>query len=250
MPKRGKNSNYQTPKREAARIAKENEIKRAKRNKIIKAVAVSATALILVVSIIVGIVGCNAGWFRPKDIKATHMATIIFGPYGDTENATVEIELYGEEAPDTVRNFIKIANDGDYDNSYFYRIIDGFVAQGVRPMDYEIEDKSYDSIRGEFKENGYDNRIKHEKGVISMARTSEYNSASYDFFIVLETSKNNTESLDGKYAAFGKVVRGMDFITKFSAGKNSDSVSSDDVPRVLRVFVETMDKYDERTQSV
>ena len=250
MPKTGKNSNYQTPKREAERLARENEIKRARRNSIIKAVVISATSLLLVASIIVGIVGYNAGWFKDKDIKTTHIATIIFGPYGEYENATVEIALFGEEAPETVANFIKIANAGDYDNSYFYRIIDGFVAQGVRSNDSEIASKEFATIKGEFEANGFDNRIKHERGVISMARTGVYDSASYEFFIVLETSENNTKSLDGKYAAFGRVIRNMSYIEEFSVGKNSNSVSSYDVPVVLRVFVETVEEYEIRTQYI
>lgn len=251
MPKTGKNSNYQTPKREAERLARENEIKRARRNSIIKAVVISATSLLLVASIIVGVVGYNAGWFKDKDIKTTHIATIIFGPYGEYENATVEIALFGEEAPETVANFIKIANAGDYDNSYFYRIIDGFVAQGVRSNDSEIASKEFATIKGEFEANGFDNRIKHERGVISMARSEyDYDSASYEFFIVLETSEDNTESLDGKYAAFGKVTRLMSFIDMFSEGKNSNSVSSYDVPVVLRVFVETVEEYEIRTQYI
>ena len=108
--------------------------------------------------------------------------------------------MYGEEAPGTVRNFVKLAEDGFYDGLTFHRIIEGFMMQGGRDMNYDAE-----TINGEFTANGFDNLIKHERGVISMARGEDYNSATTQFFIMHKT----TERLDGQYAAFGKVTSGM-----------------------------------------
>ena len=250
MGKARKNSNYQTPKREAERLAREREIMRKKRNKIIKTIVISSVSLLLVASMIVGIVGCSLGWFSPKPQEPTHIATLIFDEYDGIEgHATVEIELYGNAAPDTVANFIALAKEGYYDDTYFHRIIDGFVAQGG-DGDGVIDGVSNDkpSIYGEFLENGFDNPIKHERGVISMARLpSDENSASTQFFIVLETSESNTETLDGKYAAFGRVIKGMNFFDIVCKGKNSNLLPESQRPRILKIEIETIAEYNKRT---
>lgn len=138
----------------------------------------------------------------------------------DEENIVyIDIEKYGliavkldpENAPITVENFKKLASEGFYDGLTFHRIIENFMIQGGDPLGNGTGG-SGKTIKGEFALNGVENNIPHVAGTISMARGDSYNSASSQFFIVHETSSNNSKSLDGKYAAFGKVVMGMDIV--------------------------------------
>lgn len=118
------------------------------------------------------------------------------------------MELYPEYAPKTVRNFCDLVYEGFYDGLTFHRIVPGFVAQAGDPTATGTGG-SKDKIKGEFESNGYkNNTLKHEKGVVSMARTNEPNSATSQFFICLE----DNDTLDGEYAAFGKVVYGFDIV--------------------------------------
>ena len=122
------------------------------------------------------------------------------------------IELYPEYAPVTVDNFVKLVKGGFYDGLVFHRIVDGFMAQGGG-YDIEGNKKETETIKGEFTKNGHaKNTLKHTKGIISMARIGGQNdSASSEFFIMLASSPG----LDGDYAAFGKVVEGMEIVEKF-----------------------------------
>ena len=119
------------------------------------------------------------------------------------------IKLDGKTAPITVQNFVDLAKSGFYDGLTFHRIIEGFMIQGGDPNGNGTggSDKT---IKGEFKENGAKNNIKHKRGVISMARSSDYDSASSQFFIMQE----DNDSLDGQYAAFGHVTKGMKVVDK------------------------------------
>ncbi len=127
----------------------------------------------------------------------------------------VEIELSPKDAPITVENFVNLVNDGFYNGLTIHRIVPGFVIQGGDPMGNGMggSDKK---IKGEFSENGVANNLKHTKGVISMARAFDPNSASSQFFIVLETSPMISYSLDGKYAGFGTVISGMDVVDEIA----------------------------------
>ena len=139
----------------------------------------------------------------------------------DTENpvvamyienyGSVVIELYPEIAPNTVNNFISLTKSGFYDNNTFHRLVPGFVLQGGDPDGIGSGGPDY-TIKGEFSENGFENNLKHEKGIVSMARGTENDSAGSQFFIVLE----KTEYLDGKYAAFGKVIDGFENIERIA----------------------------------
>ena len=120
---------------------------------------------------------------------------------------TIMVELDKEAAPKTVENFEKLVSEGFYDGLTFHRIIKGFMIQGGDPLGNGTGDSKV-KIPGEFKSNGWDNPISHERGVISMARAQNPNSASCQFFIVHEDSK----FLDGDYAAFGHVTEGMDVV--------------------------------------
>lgn len=116
------------------------------------------------------------------------------------------LELYHDVAPITVENFVKLATEGFYDGTVFHRIMNGFMIQGGDDNGDGISDANAETIKGEFSANGFNNTLKHERGVISMARTSDPNSASSQFFIM----HADNSSLDGNYAAFGKVVEGFD----------------------------------------
>ncbi len=136
-------------------------------------------------------------------IATTPVATIVVKDYG-----TIQLELYPEMAPNTVNNFITLANEGFYDGLIFHRVIDGFMIQGGDPEGIGIGGPGY-SIAGEFANNGYtQNTLSHEKGVISMARAQNPDSAGSQFFI---TSEDST-FLDKDYAAFGKVISGLDVV--------------------------------------
>lgn len=129
-----------------------------------------------------------------------------------TDYGTIKIELYPKYAPNTVSNFVNLVENGFYDNNTFHRLVPGFVLQGGDPNGDGTGGPGY-TIKGEFSENSYNkNTLKHDKGVISMARTNMPNSAGSQFFIVLDDSESVHASLDNKYAAFGKVIEGMEVI--------------------------------------
>ena len=122
-------------------------------------------------------------------------------------------ELYPDKAPNTVNNFISLANSGFYDGLAFHRVIQGFMIQGGDPAGNGTGGPGY-CIKGEFAINGFkDNDIKHLRGVLSMVRAMMYDSAGSQFFIMHE----NASHLDGQYAAFGKVIEGMDVVDEIAS---------------------------------
>lgn len=123
----------------------------------------------------------------------------------------MKFELYPDIAPNTVKNFISLINKGFYDGLIFHRIIEGFMIQGGCPEGSGMGGPGY-SIKGEFAQNGFNNTVKHEPGVLSMARSMMPNSAGSQFFIMHETSPH----LDGAYAAFGKITEGIDIVNKIA----------------------------------
>ena len=136
----------------------------------------------------------------------THHAVITVKDYGD-----IKLVLDGDTAPITVKNFVELAKSGFYDGLTFHRIIKGFMIQGGDPKGNGTggSDKT---IRGEFSKNGVENNISHKRGVISMARLQDNNSASSQFFIM----HKDGDYLDGSYAAFGHVTEGMDVVDKIA----------------------------------
>lgn len=119
----------------------------------------------------------------------------------------MKAELYPEIAPNTVNNFLSLVNKGYYNGLTFHRVIAGFMIQGGCPNGNGMGGPGY-SIRGEFAQNGFPNPLKHTEGVLSMARSMNPNSAGSQFFIMHEVSPH----LDGQYAAFGKVIEGLDVV--------------------------------------
>lgn len=120
---------------------------------------------------------------------------------------TIKVELYPHVAPNTVNNFISLVQKGFYDGTIFHRVIPGFMIQGGDPEGTGMGGPDY-CIRGEFTANGFQNDLNHTRGVISMARTMDPNSAGSQFFIMTEDSPH----LDGQYASFGCVTEGMDVV--------------------------------------
>ncbi len=141
----------------------------------------------------------------------THHAIIHVKDYGD-----IKLELNASVAPITVSNFANLVNKGFYNGLTFHRIINGFMIQGGDP-NADGTGGSGQNILGEFKENGVSNPLPHTRGVISMARSQDMNSASSQFFIVHQ----NAPQLDGKYASFGQVTEGMDIVDKIASTTKS-----------------------------
>ena len=160
--------------------------------------------IILFISLIL-LTGCN------EDIQ-NPIVTMEIKDYG-----TITIELYPGDAPNTVANFVNLVEDGFYDGLTFHRSVPGFVLQGGDPNGNGTGGPGY-TIKGEFSSNGYTkNKISHTRGVISMARSRDNDSAGSQFFIVLDDSA--TYSLDGLYAGFGRVTEGMDIIDEIVANE-------------------------------
>lgn len=153
--------------------------------------------------IFIGII-CLTGCSSEKEeyLSGKINAIITVENYGE-----IALELDADTAPITVTNFVNLAKDGFYDGLTFHRIVDGFMIQGGDPS-HNGTGGSSKTIKGEFQSNGVNNNISHVRGVISMARSNNYNSASSQFFIVHEDSTY----LDGLYAAFGYVTEGMDVV--------------------------------------
>lgn len=146
----------------------------------------------------------------------------------------IVIELYPHIAPNTVKNFVNLVQEGFYNGLIFHRVIEGFMLQGGCPQGSGMGNPGY-SIKGEFSSNGFTNNLKHEPGVISMARSMMPNSAGSQFFIM----HKNSPHLDGDYAGFGRVVEGMDVVNKIASVKTdrADRPKEDQVMK--NVTVET-----------
>lgn len=128
------------------------------------------------------------------------------------DGGVITLELYPNIAPETVNNFVSLVNKGFYDGLSFHRIIPGFMIQGGDPLGNGTGGPGY-SIKGEFKSNGFRNDLRHERGVISMARAMDPNSAGSQFFIMHADAPH----LDGSYAAFGKVIDGMGVVDSIAS---------------------------------
>lgn len=153
----------------------------------------------------------------------------------EMENGGVmKAELYPEIAPNTVNNFISLVKKGFYDGVIFHRVISGFMIQGGDPKGVGVGGPGY-TIKGEFSANGFKNDLKHDRGVLSMARTMAPNSAGSQFFIMHE----NSPHLDGQYAAFGKLTEGYDVLDNIAAVR-TDYSDKPRTPQVMKkVTVET-----------
>ena len=143
-------------------------------------------------------------------------------------------ELYPHIAPNTVNNFISLVKDGYYDGIIFHRVIKGFMIQGGCPNGNGMGGPGY-SIAGEFSSNGFTHNLKHEKGVLSMARTMQPNSAGSQFFIMHARAPH----LDGEYAAFGRVIEGLDVVDKIASVRVNRMDKPLEDQRIKSMTVET-----------
>ena len=184
-------------------------------------------ALVLLCAIPLTMTSCK------EEEVANYYADIEVENYG-----TITVKLYGQQAPITVNNFVNLAKSGFYDGLTFHRIIKGFMIQGGDPLGNGTGGSS-EKIFGEFSENGYtENKLTHTRGVISMARNGfSYNSASSQFFIVHEDSPH----LDGKYAAFGEVVSGMEIVDQICKdAKPTDdngTIKKSEQPKIVKITI-------------
>lgn len=144
----------------------------------------------------------------------------------------IKLELYPEIAPTSVNNFISLVSKGFYDGLIFHRVIKGFMIQGGDPQGTGMGGPGY-SIKGEFAANGFENNLKHTEGVLSMARSMNPNSAGSQFFIM----HKNSPHLDGSYAAFGKVIEGMEVVNKIAETRTdwNDRPLEDQVMKTVTV---------------
>ena len=153
----------------------------------------------------------------------------------------MKLELYPDVAPNTVKNFISLANKGYYNGLIFHRVIEGFMIQGGCPEGTGTGGPGY-SIKGELSQNGFKNDLKHEAGVISMARSMMPNSAGSQFFIMHKDAPH----LDGAYAAFGKITEGMDVVNKIATVPTNFNDKPLEPQQIKSITVDTLgETYDE-----
>lgn len=168
------------------------------------------------------------------DASKTYRADIIVKDYG-----TITVELDSSAAPITVENFVTLAANGVYDGSTFHRIIEGFMIQGGIAKNPNAT-ATVHSIKGEFLKNGWNNPINHVRGVISMARANDYDSASCQFFIVHQDSTY----LNFQYAGFGHVISGMEVVDKIASDArptdNNGTIPADEQPIIETVRIYTV----------
>ena len=161
--------------------------------------------------------------------EATAYVEINIENYG-----TIIAELYGDVAPITVENFLKLVNEGFYDGLTFHRIISGFMIQGGDPLGNGTGG-SGETIKGEFASNGVENNISHTRGTLSMARTNDPNSATSQFFIM----HADADYLDGGYAAFGRVISGIEVVDAICDATpvtdNNGSVAAENQPVITSI---------------
>ena len=153
----------------------------------------------------------------------------------DTGNdVKMKVELYPDVAPNTVKNFISLVQKGFYDGVIFHRVIPGFMIQGGDPQGVGMGGPGY-SIKGEFAANGFRNDLKHTTGVISMARSSHPDSAGSQFFIMVDDAPH----LDGQYAAFGKVIEGMEEAQRIVSAPRDFRDKPKEEQKMVKVTVDT-----------
>lgn len=197
--------------------------------------------LLLLTTLVVILAGCGkdtaendelefGGIGIPDPEKSHPVATIEL-----SNGKQIVMELYPEVAPNTVNNFISLANSGFYDGTIFHRVIPNFMIQGGDPEGTGTGGPGY-SIKGEFTSNGVKNHLLHVRGVVSMARSNDLDSAGSQFFIV----QADSEHLDNTYAAFAKVTEGMDVVDEIANLERDQNDRPTDPPVMTKVTVDTL----------
>ena len=188
----------------------QRKAEKKKRNRLI----LTILAVTVLVAVLVGVLI----WAFTSDDDEVDTSDAIKVAMEIKDYGKVTLELYPNEAPITVENFVNYVEDGFYTGLNFHRVIEGFMIQGGAPAD----NASLKTIKGEFSINGVDNDLKFERGVIGMARGDDPNSASSQFFIMHKAN----DYLDGKYAAFGKVIDGMDVVDAIATCEKTDTIDA------------------------
>ena len=168
------------------------------------------------------------------------MANTIQATITMEDGGQIVLELYPDLAPQSVRNFVYLARKGFYNGLKFHRIMKGFMIQGGDPLGIGMGGPGY-SIKGEFSINGFANDLSHTRGVLSMARSRDYDSAGSQFFIMHEDRPGPGGGLDGAYAAFGKVISGMDVVDKIAETPNiggNGEVAAENMPVMKSVTID------------
>lgn len=184
--------------------------------------------------------GCGTTKSEPSNQEDTTQAKVIspddypIVTITMEDNSTITLELYPDKAPNTVNNFISLVKKGFYDGLIFHRIIPDFMIQGGDPNGNGTGGPGY-SIKGEFSENGFKNDLKHDRGVISMARSPMPDSAGSQFFIMVADAPH----LDGEYAPFGKVIEGMNVVDKIVSSKRDKNDKPLEEIKMKQVTVDT-----------
>ncbi|GAA0125078.1 peptidylprolyl isomerase [Clostridium sp. CTA-19] len=201
-----------------------------------------ALILLIIIGVTVVLSGCTK-----KEEDKEEVPTVVKSEKGENgknpiakieleDGSVIKAELYPDLAPNTVRNFISLVNSNFYDGLIFHRVIKGFMIQGGDPQGDGTGGPGY-TIKGEFKENGFEqNVLKHEKGVLSMARAQDPDSAGSQFFIMHEVAPH----LDDQYAAFGKVVEGLEIVDKIA---NVETDKNDKPVKEIKIKKVTVDTF-------
>lgn len=212
-----KKKKHREPVKSKAQIKAEEEARAKEFNK--KAIIISAIAIVLIAAIITTICIIVSN-YNPLDKytedTSTEKKDLYYVAMNIKDHGVIIVELDAKAAPKTVENFVKLVREDFYDGLTFHRVIENFMIQGGDPNANGTGGSS-NKIVGEFLNNGYYNPIKHERGVISMARGNSYDSASSQFFICNANSAS-VSNLDDSYAAFGHVVKGMDVVDSITEG--------------------------------
>ena len=198
-----------------------------------KKVLLFVTVLVLVMALVLCV--AFAGYGGKKEAKASEASAVAYVQIDIENYGTIVAELYGDVAPITVENFLKLVNEGFYDGLTFHRVISGFMIQGGDPNGNGTGG-SGEAIKGEFAQNGIENNIKHVRGTLSMARTNDPNSATSQFFIMHKDAPH----LDGGYAAFGRVISGIEVVDAICDATpvtdNNGTVAAENQPVITSIM--------------
>lgn len=195
--------------------------------------------LFMMMALIAMLAACSSDKKESKEPEINYASEVKENPIVTItmeDNQKIQMELYPKKAPNTVANFISLIKKGTYDGTIFHRVIPDFMIQGGDPDGNGTGGPGYE-IKGEFSKNGFDNDLKHTRGVVSMARSQNNNSAGSQFFIMVA----DTPSLDGDYAAFGKVTSGMDVVDQIVKVERDGSDKPNKDQKMKKVEVDTKD---------
>ena len=219
------NRNNSAKKTTSTNNSKKTAMSQNKKMIIIASIVVGVIILAIIGGVMVSNSNQSSGDKLPNQFDGTNPQATIEMENGDK----IVVELYPNQAPNTVDNFISLANNGFYDGLNFHRVIEGFMIQGGCPLGNGMGDPGYE-IAGEFSANGFENTLSHEAGVISMGRATPYDSAGSQFFIV----HKNSPHLDGNYSGFGKVISGMEVVNEIATTEKKGEAPVE--PQVIKTI--------------